>query len=89
MNVNELRKFNAAWTDFALAFQELCDSFRMLYKEQVHVKYWVCLQTPDHVWDYDEPRVAMVPNQNWRTHGKSLCPSCGGILAERIAKVGK
>lgn len=81
-------EWDKAWVEFVLAFQELCDSIRLFLRE-VRVKYWQCQQTSDHSWDYDDPRIAMVSDRNWRTHGKSLCPKCGGILEERAAKVGK
>lgn len=84
----EIREYNAAWTDFALAFQELCDAIRMLHKEQAHVRYWVCTQNPDHFFDIDDWRIINGGN-HWRTHGKQLCPQCAGILEERAAKVGK
>ena len=82
--MNVLRAYNEAWADFELAFQELSDA--LLPKKQWKIRYWVCLQTPsEHFFDYDDPRIAMVPTRNWRTHGKQLCPQCASILEERMA----
>ena len=82
-----MREYREAWTQFALAVQELTDSIRTLLPEVQRVRYWVCSQEPEeHFFDYDDPRVGMVET-NWRTSGKSRCPTCAGILEERTAKV--
>lgn len=84
-----LVEYRKAWLDFTLAVQELSDAMRMLVKEQARVKYWVCGQNPqEHVWDFDDPRIAMV-EASWRTHGKQRCPKCAGILEQHTAKVSK
>lgn len=81
-------EYDKAWVDFTLAVQELKDAVHMLDRERSLIDYFVCEQDPAHVWDYDDPRIGMVET-NWRTRGKSRCPSCSGILAKRTAKVYK
>jgi hypothetical protein len=88
MKAGSIKEFDVAWTDFALAFQELKDSIRMFLKEHVRVAYYVCTQNPnEHVFDNDDWRI--IQGHNWRTRGKLLCPKCAGILEERSAKIFK
>lgn len=48
------------------------------------IKYWECPQNPDHVFDYDDPRI-----ERFDLKDRARCPRDNRAMEPRYARVGQ